>query len=191
MTGRPREFDLDKVLDAATGQFYERGYHATALSDLMAVTGLSKSSLYGAFGDKHSLFLRVLDRYVDKRLELARADIESAGSPMEGVRAYLRRIAREAVGGRGCLSSNSAIELLPGDDEVAVLVARHQRLTKDLLAGAVQSAQVSGEVPGERSAETMGRYLYAVVEGFWELGRTGGDPEQLYEVADATVRAVR
>jgi TetR/AcrR family transcriptional regulator, transcriptional repressor for nem operon len=188
-TGRPREFDEESVLDAATIQFHKRGYHATTLSDLLEATGLHKSSLYGAFGDKHQLFVTVLERYVDRRLALAAADLQSAASPLEGIRTYMRRQAREAVAGRGCLSANSAMEMLPGDDEVARAVSRHQRLTKQLFTDAIEAAKYAGEVPAERPAETVGRYLYAVMEGLWELGRTGGEPDALYDVVDAAVRA--
>ena len=48
----------------AMGVFWSRGYHATARPDLLRATKLSHGSLYAAFGDKHSLFLRALDRYV-------------------------------------------------------------------------------------------------------------------------------
>ena len=54
--------------------FWSRGYHATALPDLLRATKLSRGSLYAAFGDKHSLFLRALDRYIADAL--ARMDIE-------------------------------------------------------------------------------------------------------------------
>src|SRR6187402_957443 len=72
--GRPRTFDVDAAVERAMGVFWSRGYHATALPDLLRATKLSRGSLYAAFGDKHSLFLRALDRYVADAL--ARMDIE-------------------------------------------------------------------------------------------------------------------
>ena len=61
---RPREFDESDVVAAARDEFWSRGYAATSVDDLTAVTGLGKGSLYGAFGDKHGLFLRALDDYI-------------------------------------------------------------------------------------------------------------------------------
>jgi TetR/AcrR family transcriptional repressor of nem operon len=109
---------------------------------------------------------------------------------MAGVRAFMRRIAREAHRGRGCLSANSAMELLPGDAEVDRVVTRHQRLTKDMLVGALQAAERAGEIPPGRPADVLGRYLFAVMEGLWELGRTSEDVGTLYDVVEATLRAV-
>jgi AcrR family transcriptional regulator len=61
--GRPREFDEDEVLRAALRVFWEKGYESTSLSDLLAAMGLTKSSLYKAFGSKEALFWRVVERY--------------------------------------------------------------------------------------------------------------------------------
>jgi AcrR family transcriptional regulator len=60
---RPREFDEDEVLQAALRLFWEKGNEGTSLSDLMAATGLTKSSHYKAFDSKEALFWRVVERY--------------------------------------------------------------------------------------------------------------------------------
>ena len=74
---RPRQFDEETVLCAARDQFWDAGYAATSLQDLMRVTGLGKGSLYAAFGDKHELFLRVLRRYATSLDEAVRGSIDS------------------------------------------------------------------------------------------------------------------
>ena len=61
--GRPREYDPEEALDAAMGVFWARGYAATSLTDLSEATGMNRPSLYAAFGDKRSVFLRALHRY--------------------------------------------------------------------------------------------------------------------------------
>jgi TetR/AcrR family transcriptional repressor of nem operon len=53
--GRPREFDFNDTLERAMQTFWAKGYEATSLDDLCAATGLGRSSLYAAFGDKQSL----------------------------------------------------------------------------------------------------------------------------------------
>jgi len=60
---RPREFDVDAALERAMQVFWAKGYESTSLDDLCEATGLGRSSLYAAFGDKHGLCLRALDRY--------------------------------------------------------------------------------------------------------------------------------
>src|SRR5216110_2711717 len=63
--GRPRSFDLDKALDRALQVFWHKGYEGASLSDLTQAMGISRPSLYAAFGDKESLFRKVIDRYFE------------------------------------------------------------------------------------------------------------------------------
>ncbi|MEM8916690.1 MAG: TetR/AcrR family transcriptional regulator [Pseudomonadota bacterium] len=63
LLGRPRRFDMDKALDAATIVFRELGYVGCSLSDLEKATGVSRMSLYNAIGDKEAIFLAVLERF--------------------------------------------------------------------------------------------------------------------------------
>src|SRR6267154_952985 len=72
---RPRMFDETDVVAAARDEFWTRGYAATSVDDLTNVTGLGKGSLYGAFGDKHGLFLRALDDYIGTALNGVRAEL--------------------------------------------------------------------------------------------------------------------
>src|SRR5215469_2318213 len=65
---RPRNFDDTAILRAAREQFSATGYAGTSVGDVMAATGLGKGSLYGAFGDKRELFLRVFDDYCAESL---------------------------------------------------------------------------------------------------------------------------
>src|SRR6202008_395063 len=72
---RPRKFDEADVVAAARDEFWARGYAATSVDDLTSVTGLGKGSLYGAFGDKHSLFMLALDDYVGTSLDTVREQL--------------------------------------------------------------------------------------------------------------------
>jgi AcrR family transcriptional regulator len=59
--GRPREFDEDSALAAAAEVFRQQGYAATSIDHLVRATGIHRGSLYGTFGSKHGLFMRVLE----------------------------------------------------------------------------------------------------------------------------------
>src|ERR1700749_457432 len=87
--GRPREYDTEAAVERAMQVFWSRGYHATALPDLLRATKLSRGSLYAAFGDKHALFLRALDRYIADALALMEDDLDPRHEPVDGLRAWL------------------------------------------------------------------------------------------------------
>ena len=61
--GRPRAFNTDAALDKAVRLFWQRGYEATSMADLVAETGVAAASLYAAFGNKAGLFAAVIERY--------------------------------------------------------------------------------------------------------------------------------
>ena len=67
---RPREFDADDALERVTRVFWNRGFEHTSLDDLCAATGLGRSSLYAAFGDKRALYLKALARYEERSVAL-------------------------------------------------------------------------------------------------------------------------
>src|ERR1700683_2588905 len=99
--GRPRSFDMEAAVERAMGVFWSRGYHATALPDLLRATKLSRGSLYAAFGDKHSLFLRALDRYVADALTRMEFELDPRREPVDGLRAYLSAYVHRSSGAGG------------------------------------------------------------------------------------------
>src|ERR1700741_4210261 len=119
--GRPRSFDTEAAVERAMAGFWSRGYHGTALPDLLRATKLSRGSLYAAFGGKHALFLRALDRYIADAL--ARIDVELGPrhAPVDGLRTFLAGYVdrtRGAGGRRGCLLVATAMELAGHDPDV-------------------------------------------------------------------------
>ena len=96
--GRPREFDEDGVLERALHVFWRLGYEATSVTDLMEATGLAKGSLYKAFGDKRSLFLKALDRYLERGRDALRHTLTDAPTVREGLERFtLERFVKEDV----------------------------------------------------------------------------------------------
>ncbi len=61
--GRPRGFDEDAALEAAMRVFWEKSYEGATIADLTEAMGINRSSMYAAFGDKESIFRRVMERY--------------------------------------------------------------------------------------------------------------------------------
>src|SRR3982074_3810995 len=107
--GRPREFDTDAAVERAMVVFWSCGSHGTSPPDLLEATALSRGSLYAAFGDKHGLFLRALDRYIEDALAQRDQRIKLGADALAGVRTclagYVARTSGSA-GKRGCLGSN-------------------------------------------------------------------------------------
>src|ERR1700733_1322216 len=173
--GRPRGFDTEAAVELAMGVFWSRGYHGTALPDLLRATKPSRGTPYASFGDKHSLFLLSLDRYIADAL--ARIDVELAppGEPIDGLRAYLAgyvdRISG-ANGRRGCLLVATAMELAGQDVEVGRRVAGFFKAMEAKLADALSRAKMAGQLADGVEPSSAAQILVCFVEGLRGVGKT-------------------
>src|ERR1700760_1325031 len=98
---RPRSFDPDHVLDLARDVFWKNGFQGTSLDDITAATGLTKPSLYAAFGDKNALFLTILERYHARILAHAEAAINDGLSAREAIERWLTGFIPRCSGSKG------------------------------------------------------------------------------------------
>jgi AcrR family transcriptional regulator len=190
---RPRSFDESEVLRAARDQFWSTGYTGTSMDDILAATGLGKGSLYGAFGDKHQLFLRVFDDYCTAVTEAVRGALEGPDDgAYERLRAHVLAVA-QATGSdtclRGCLLAKGTAELAAADPAIAARASRAFRDLEDLITSCVAAAQRAGDIqPGADPARLAG-LLLAVLRGIEALGKGGRSPDSLRAIAE-TVLAV-
>lgn len=176
---RIREFDANLALDAALQLFWERGYDATSMADLVERTGVARAGLYEAFGNKHDLYVAALERYAVERDKSVVEMLERPGSPMGNVRAVLERYAtgaREDPLRKGCLVVNSAVELAERDTTVASLVERSWRTVAGALTTALTVAQDAGEIPRARSPQSLAHMIVVFLQGLQVLGRVPKPP---------------
>lgn len=178
--GRPREFDPDVVVERAMDVFSTKGFGATSMPDLIASTGLSRGSLYQAFGDKHQLFLYALDRYIEQSLARFDADLDPKLSAVAGLRTclygYVERSAGP-VGVQGCLVVSTAMELAAHDSDAAQRIRRFLDSVETRFAGALRRAQTEGRLRAGVDPGAAARILLSVVEGLRVVAKTGIDAE--------------
>jgi TetR/AcrR family transcriptional repressor of nem operon len=189
--GRPREFNEDKVLLAAAHAFWENGYHATSIDDICEATGLLRGSLYGAYGDKHGIFVAALKHYCE--LRVARAEASLSGPPSREVLrrglAYYFESATDLALARACFITNTALELVPQDREVAEIIEHTFRRMSALWSAAAIRARDAGEFKTRLDKKKVGDYLYCIVQGLRVLGKIYR-PDELSDVVDIALRAL-
>jgi TetR/AcrR family transcriptional repressor of nem operon len=186
--GRPRSFDTEAAVERAMGVFWSRGYHATALPDLLRATKLSRGSLYAAFGDKHSLFLRALDRYVANALTRMDIELDPRREPVDGLRAYLAGYVDRtsgANGRRGCLLVATAMELAGHDAEVDRRIGSFFKAMEARVADALSRAKAAGKLADGVEPSSAARILVCFVEGLRVVGKTAPTPITSQATVDA------
>jgi TetR/AcrR family transcriptional repressor of nem operon len=176
--GRPREFDPDDTVERAMGVFWSCGYHGTSLPDLLEATRLSRGSLYAAFGDKHGLFLRALDRYIDDALTRLDTELDPRKNALTGLRACLAGYVDRTSGvkgRRGCLVVATATELAAHDTAVEQRIQRFFKTMETRLTAALTRAQAEGALADGVEPTSAARLLLCLVEGMRVVGKTSPD----------------
>ncbi len=188
---RPKAFDPDVALDRAIDLFRRKGYAATSVGDLVEHTGLSRSSLYDTFGDKHALFIAALDRYRVRGSGFLTELLEASDSPMAGLRAYFDALAADCAcpdrGRYGCLAVNAAAERAATDSETAERSAQNLAGMSGAMSALVRRAQQSGEVAASRDADALGHFLTNAVYGLRGLQTAGAPASAIRSVIDTTL----
>jgi TetR/AcrR family transcriptional repressor of nem operon len=188
---RPRTFDESDVVAAARDEFWLRGYAATSIDDLTAATGLGKGSLYGAFGDKHGLYLRTLDDYIGSALDRIRAQLrDSRCSAYDRLARHIRNQAKEIAADtsrRGCMMAKSAAELSATDDSVKRAVETAYAAWTSELADCITEAQRDGAIDKKLNPHALATTILAFMRGQEALHKGGVKPAQLKASAEQMI----
>lgn len=178
---RKPEFDRTAVLENAMRAFWEHGYEATSMAELLTVTGLSKSSLYAAFGDKHKLFVAAYDLYRASQAENLVRVLTAHPAP-NGIRAFFEEIVgagTESWQRFGCMSTNQAAELAQSDAAICARVAEDHRILEDAFTDHLLAGQGGGSVPATVDALAAASALVTAFSGFQLTVRAGLDRNRL------------
>jgi TetR/AcrR family transcriptional repressor of nem operon len=190
---RPRNFDPSVVLDSAVTAFWQHGFDGTAMEELCDAMNLGPGSLYGAFGGKRELFLASLDRYMEQVSKDAIRRIAAPASGMEGIRAYFNNLVDMIADGRrlrGCLLTNSLIEMGDRDPAVSEKVMLNMARLETAFASALTRASAAGEIAPEPGAKAAG-YLVCVVQGLNVLANTRPSRQMLEQIVSTTLRGLQ
>lgn len=174
--------------------FWSRGYEATALPDLLAATGLSRSSLYQTFGSKQALFERCLRRYREDLVDRMHANLAAAPSAFAFLRGVIEGIADETASDsrrRGCLMMNTAREFNCRNRAVSKLVAESTTRMAGFFADAVARAQAEGDIAPARDPQAVALLFLCNVSGLRNLVQARMPRDQIRTTAKQILEALR
>jgi AcrR family transcriptional regulator len=188
--GRPREFDVDEALAAALRVFWSKGYEGTSLNDLTEAMGITRPSLYAAFGNKESLFRKALDLYQREKLEyVGRALTQPTAREVAEV--LLRGAVDNASSGdepRGCLGVITSVACGEEAQSIREEVVERGNIAKRALIERFERAKAEGDLPPDVEVESLTSLLYAVVQGICIQAGAGATREELNRLVDTGLR---
>ena len=179
--GRPREFCADQALAAALGVFWSKGYEGASLSDLTEAMGISRPSLYAAFGNKEALFRKALDLYEREKFAFMRAALDAPTS--RGVAEAVLRGALDSQtennDRRGCLFVTHSVPCGTGAEVARIEVVARRAVAEEALLRRFERAKAEHDLPETVDALGLAQYLFAVVQGMAVQAGSGVPREQL------------
>lgn len=187
--GRPREFCVDNALAAALGVFWSKGYEGASMSDLTEAMGITKPSLYAAFGNKEALFHKALDLYENEKLEYTREALKQSTA-----RAVAEHFMRGAIDAqmsscdpKGCLGVISATACGAEAASIKADVIQRRASSQAALVERFEQAKRDGDLPDHVDIPGLTSYLYAILQGMAVQAGSGATRAELERVVETSL----
>jgi len=187
--GRPREFCLDEALAAALRVFWSKGYEGASMAELTEAMGITKPSLYAAFGNKEALFRKALDLY--EREKMAYVGQALAQPTARKVAEHLLRGSVENQTSnsepRGCLGVISSVACGAEAESIRAEVLDRGKVARRALVERMERARAEGDLPGHVDVEALTGYLYALIQGMAVQAGAGANRADLDRLIDTSM----
>lgn len=175
--GPAKQFDREQALGRALSLFWDKGYEAVGVSELLEHMQVGRQSMYDTFGSKRDLFLEALRSYEDQQIAAVGDMLAAPGSPLENIGrafAYWEQMIEQ---GNGCMVGNSSAELGPGDEAVSRMLCRGMDAVRDAFRDALTRARDAGELDSGLDPGEMADLIVTTGQGVALLSQVPGNME--------------
>src|ERR1700712_4072155 len=160
---RTKDFDENEVLGKAIDVFWHKGYNGSSMQDLVDGLGISRSSLYDTYGDKHTLFIKALESYESTSSGQMCRIIGSDRPAKETIRKLLEMIVSGLLDDqahRGCFMVNAEVEVAPHDAEVNRIICAADQQVEEAFYLVIKKGQDNNEVKNDGDARALARFIF-------------------------------
>ena len=186
--GRPREFDTELALGAALRVFWAKGYEGASLSDLTDEMGITRPSLYAAFGNKEALFRQALDLYERDKLTYIGDAIKAPTARDVAERLLMGSVDAATTGDcKGCMGVIASVACQSVEPSIRDDVNARAESSRRAIIARMQQAIDAGEFRVAAEAEAIARYLLAIMQGISVQAQSGASRDELLQVADSAL----
>jgi len=185
--GRPREFCVEGALAAALRVFWTKGYEGTSLTDLTEAMGITRPSLYAAFGNKEALFRKALDLYQREKLNYVGKAL-AQGTAREVAETLLRGAVNNVSSPEephGCLGVITANACGEEAQSVRQEVLARGKVIREAMIERFNQAKAEGDLPAHVDVEGLTSLLFAMLQGISVQAGGGATREDLDRLVDA------
>lgn len=189
--GRPREFDEEATLERVMNSFWRHGFEETTFEQLVADSGLSRSSLYNAFGGKEELFRKAMELYVDREHDEFTEQLSDEASGGEYLRSLVQTF-REPYNRRskGCLLQKTILRNAAdgGRPKQECRIARC--LGEIWESFKLAMSNIRRKKPKPMTEDERAAVLLAVMFGIVVICRNGRNKELVNTITDGAAKLI-
>ncbi len=187
---RTKDFDESEVLEKAIKLFWQKGYNGTSMQDLVDGLGISRSSIYDTFGDKHQLYLKALCTYRQNQVVI-RNQILNASVPAKAAIRQLMDLTIDQMirdkQHKGCFLINSAVENAPHDKETNAIVCQNDQEVENAFYEVIKRGQTSGEIASKQDPRALARFLFNNIVGIQVTAKSATDKAAMHDIVGLTM----
>ena len=190
---RPKEFNPDDAIEKAMQVFWHKGYEATSMEDLLSAMDLNRGSLYDTFGDKRQLFLKVIDRYCATFPDAKFSLLDQPGPALPTLRRFISGMIEGGLADpqrRGCLVSNTVMELSPHEKEIAGRLRLALKMAEDTFFRVLTRAQQQDELQKGQDPRTLAQFLVTMIQGVIVMIKAGAPADEVKQAAEIALSII-
>lgn len=189
---RNKEFNQDEVLDKAIQLFWEKGYNACSMQDVVDGLGLSRSSIYDTFTDKKNLFLESLKKYQEDYTSIVINMLRDSSDIRKTIEDIFYSIVRdvEKCSQKGCFMTNSTIELAHTDEEISQIINGNKQQIELALENALQKGQDLGQISQKNNSKVLAKYLYSNLAGLRVITKNKTHSDEIKEIINLIMQTL-
>lgn len=190
---RTKDFDENEVLSKAIQLFWFKGYNGTSMQDLVDALGISRSSLYDTYTDKHTLFVKALESYQITGAAKIQEIIDHTESAKETVKKMLELATNDLVCDKqqkGCFMVNAEIEVAPHDTEISALVCKNDQQMEDAFYRVIQKGKDHGEIKNQQDARALARFMLNTIKGMRVTAKSTTDKAVFDNIISINISAL-
>lgn len=187
--GKSINFNKEHVLDKAMYLFWEKGYDATYISDLIETMGISRSSLYDSFGNKEDLFKQVLEHYKNygyRKRNLLFSGINTKASLKSFFYQHIEKCYSDDIP-KSCIITNSSLLIGHIDPAIEEILINNFNELEKVFKQVIEKGKNKGEISQEVNSELVAYSLLSLNHSINLMSRYKKEKNLAYNLVDKTI----
>lgn len=188
---RTVEFNECEIIDKAMNVFWEKGYQATSMQDLVDAMQINRSSIYNTFGDKHQLFMKCISIYFENAMLEIKEKVAKQSSAKQALINIIKDKAAWIIDcEKGCLGIKTVFEIAPEDNEVRKQMSKNNEIFLQFLSEVVQKAIDDKELDDSEDAMLMAEYIMTSFTGWKQSYILDRNPIRIKKMSEYLIKQI-